>query len=369
MRAFRTGHVSTRLSDTGAFRLMIVLAVIVAMSVPLGAGAGMARLNEAELQAAELDLTGQVTDSVTGDPIEGAWVAAWWYEDRDSPVIFEELGETYTDVNGNYVLQDGLQFGSGWYEVFAEADGYASLDDSIWVQWDGIEPLVLDFELDWLSTAAFTPPAPNGNNGWYIIKSPAVTIESNDDDRVDYLQWKLNEGDWTTGTTVTGIVDGEHTLYHRAIEKDASVEPTREVSFKVDTVPPVTTTDVQPTYVGSATIILTPADATSGVASTFYILTAARRQRTRNPSSWMSPAATTLVTGARTMRATRRHSRRYSSRSPRMVRSPTRSRTPQAPVALSAVRVRKPLSLAVPVQRSPRCRMPDTTSSSGQTTS
>jgi hypothetical protein len=150
---------------------MIVLAVIVAMSVPVGAGAGMARLNEAELQAAELDLTGQVTDSVTGDPIEGAWVAAWWYEDRDSPVMFEELGETYTDVNGNYVLQDGLQFGSGWYEVFAEADGYASLDDSIWVQWDGIEPLVLDFELDWLSTAAFTPPAPNGNNGWYIMAS------------------------------------------------------------------------------------------------------------------------------------------------------------------------------------------------------
>jgi 5-hydroxyisourate hydrolase-like protein (transthyretin family) len=272
MRAFRTGHVSTRLSDTGAFRLMIVLAVIVAMSVPVGAGAGMARLNEAELQAAELDLTGQVVDMRTGLPIANATVAAWWYDDVQ--VQTEELGETHTNANGEYVLQDALQFGPGWYEVYAEADGYAS-SAPIWVQWDGIEPFVLDFELDWLSTAAFNPAAPNGNNGWYnkLATPPlAITIESNDDDRVDDLQWKLNEGGWITGTTVTGIVDGEHTLYHRAIEKDTSVEPTREVSFKVDTVPPVTTTDVQPTYVGSATITLTPTDATSGVASTFYIL-------------------------------------------------------------------------------------------------
>ena len=58
------------------------------------------------------DISGTVTDSGTGDPIEGARVSTgWWWN------------STFTDVDGNYTLEDLLV---GDYNVFVTAMGYTA---------------------------------------------------------------------------------------------------------------------------------------------------------------------------------------------------------------------------------------------------
>jgi putative cell wall-binding protein len=86
--------------------------------------------------------SGTVTDASTGEPIEGAWVAAGWYDAGGGHTA--DLVET--DANGSYTLVDRFGYGEGEYRFQAGASGY---QDSEFLKetWDGETPLDLDFTL------------------------------------------------------------------------------------------------------------------------------------------------------------------------------------------------------------------------------
>lgn len=99
---------------------------------------------------------------------------------------------------------------------------------------------------------------------------------------VAHTYYKLDGGTQTTGISVSVSALGGHTLEFWSADASGNVEsPHNSVSFQVlspdpggDTVAPTTTSDVQASYVGTATIHLTAVDNVggSGVASTYYIV-------------------------------------------------------------------------------------------------
>lgn len=68
--------------------------------------------------------------------------------------------------------------------------------------------------------------------------------------------------------SATGAADGVWYLHVRAVDNQGDWSNTRHRAFRVDTAPPVTTSNAVASYVGQATITLTPIDTGSGVAQT-----------------------------------------------------------------------------------------------------
>ena len=85
--------------------------------------------------------------------------------------------------------------------------------------------------------------------------------------------YQLDGGATTAGTSVSVTTYGSHTLRFWSVDNAGNTETANAVTFFVnDTIAPTTTSNVQASYVGTATIALTATDNTggSGVASTHY---------------------------------------------------------------------------------------------------
>ncbi|MBW6468055.1 MAG: cadherin-like domain-containing protein, partial [Coriobacteriia bacterium] len=88
--------------------------------------------------------TGTVRDAWSTAPVGGARVEALWWD-----AVAEEYllaGFAYTDGAGEYEVYDDLGYGSGGYEIHAQASGYAP--ETAARAWDGETPHVVNFALD-----------------------------------------------------------------------------------------------------------------------------------------------------------------------------------------------------------------------------
>ncbi len=193
-------------------------------------------------------------------------------------------GDTLTAELDIDVAAGRLSLAADGSFMYSPLAGFTGDDTFTYRAYDGIEysePATVTIEVvdttAPVSTATLDPNAPDGLAGWYMT-APSVSIEATDTGSgVDYIEWRIAaDGELQhedgAAATVTGMADGEHTLSYRAADVAGNVEETRTVELKVDTTPPVTTSDAADTYEKTATITLDATDATSGVAETFYRL-------------------------------------------------------------------------------------------------
>ena len=92
-----------------------------------------------------------------------------------------------------------------------------------------------------VTTCILNPPSPDGCNGWYV--SPVeVTLEAVDDKEVAAIYYSIDGGPEKVYTAPFTInVDGEHTIAYYAVDHVGNTEPTKTVSFKIDSTAPTAT--------------------------------------------------------------------------------------------------------------------------------
>jgi hypothetical protein len=129
-----------------------------------------------------------------------------------------------------------------------------------------------------VTTATLTPLTPDGQQGWYV-STVTVTLTATDAlSGVQTTWYKIDAGGWTIYTTPFNTGDGIHTVQYYSYDYAGNVEDAKSVSFKVDTVAPITTLALQGLigqqgwYVTNVTVTLNANDATSGVNYTQYKL-------------------------------------------------------------------------------------------------
>jgi dipeptidase len=130
-----------------------------------------------------------------------------------------------------------------------------------------------------------------------------VTLTSKDvgPSGVSRTESSLDGGAWKTGASVVVPAaadhsnDGVHTLSYRAADKAGNVEaPTPSVQVKIDTASPRTTDNADGLPHSLFVLVLKPADATSGVASTLFRI---------DGGPWLSGTSGTLRLAVRHRRA------------------------------------------------------------------
>ena len=102
-----------------------------------------------------------------------------------------------------------------------------------------------------------------------------ITLTATDDGfGVDATYWILDGAAAAEGTEIAFDEFGDHTLSFWSTDLAGNIEVPIETYFYVyDTLPPVTTSDVEAVYIDAATIMLSADDGNgSGVADTWYIL-------------------------------------------------------------------------------------------------
>jgi hypothetical protein len=124
-----------------------------------------------------------------------------------------------------------------------------------------------------VTTAAVSPAAPEGQNGWYV-HPVTVTLSANDNlSGVAKTEYSLDGGStWQAYTApVTLSQDSKYTVSYRSTDVAGNVEAAKTISFNLDqTAPTITVTGlVYGTYTDSTDItpILTLSDNLSGVDS------------------------------------------------------------------------------------------------------
>lgn len=136
----------------------------------------------------------------------------------------------------------------------------------------------LPFSVDTLppqTTISLNPPAPNGNNNWYISDVTASLSAVDAGVGVYQTQFSSNGVDWTAyiTPTLTSTDEGILTVYYRSIDWASHVEPTQSVIVQIDETPPVLVHDGPYQIRAGETITLdgrTSTDALSGLFSTAW---------------------------------------------------------------------------------------------------
>lgn len=132
-----------------------------------------------------------------------------------------------------------------------------------------------------VSAHALSPALPDGDNDWYT-STPEITLTSSDGDGsgLDRIEWRdaADEGGpWEEYDSPIAVdSQGETAILYRGVDEDGNTEPARTVAYKLDSVAPVTTAVQEPSgagpHPGPVAIDLSATDATSGVATTRYVL-------------------------------------------------------------------------------------------------
>ena len=162
-----------------------------------------------------------------------------------SPTLHPEDVTAY--LNGDVFRLSTSAEGSGWHAQLANALATASFGQTVSVPVyvtrddgsdpDGVIRLTATSVSDASKTSTatcpeldLTPPvttaslSPAPVNGWY--PNPTVTLSATDNDvGVDYSEYRLDGGAWTTYTGPFQItVDGDHVLEYRSIDLDGNLE-------------------------------------------------------------------------------------------------------------------------------------------------
>ncbi|MDR3686269.1 MAG: chitobiase/beta-hexosaminidase C-terminal domain-containing protein, partial [Coriobacteriia bacterium] len=123
------------------------------------------------------------------------------------------------------------------------------------------------------STAAQYAPS-NAATNWV---RPDLTVTLTASDTVSGVDHTYYSSDNTTPSLIysnplTFSADGVTTFKYRSVDRVGNTEPVHTATLRVDGTAPITTCTVLPSYASSATIMLVPTDAGSGVAQTRYSL-------------------------------------------------------------------------------------------------
>jgi putative cell wall-binding protein len=115
--------------------------------------------------------------------------------------------------------------------------------------------------------------------GWANASSaPAhFTLSATDDGLAPMTTYyRIGTGTRTAyaNVPVTVSAEGTNTVHYQTTDVAGNIEATDTALVKVDTLAPTTTSTVQPSYTGPATISVTGADPVSGIGHTFYKLDA-----------------------------------------------------------------------------------------------
>ena len=177
----------------------------------------------------------------------------------------------------HYRVDDGPESTGTSVVVPQPAAGTESHTLQFWAEdWSGNveQPKTVTFTI----TADTTAPQTTSNAQPYYNTSSSIRITFTATDvggsGVAATYYKLNGGPTYSGT-MTGYIynQGTYTLEYWSVDKAGNVETPHKVqTFVRDWTKPVTTSNAQTGYVGSATITLTPTDSGSGIAATYYRL-------------------------------------------------------------------------------------------------
>lgn len=165
----------------------------------------------------------------------------------------------------------------GTYRYFCTIPGHSTMVGEFTVSGDpgdNIPPTV---------TATVT--GTQDQNGNYVGTANVAVSASDSGSGVDSVEYQLDGGVWQTYSTPVAVTAlGAHTVRYRATDVAGNTSPEGSTTFTVvagqeeDTTPPTVTGSVagpqneQGAYVGSATVTVTAADESSGVASIEYQL-------------------------------------------------------------------------------------------------
>lgn len=123
------------------------------------------------------------------------------------------------------------------------------------------------------------PPTTTSDVKTAYVGSAAIHLAATDKGAagVASTHYQLDAGSDSIGTSLTVPAPGTHTLKFWSVDNAGNAEAAKTATFTViavgaDTTPPVTTSNAVSDYNGVATITLTPVDAGSGVASTYFKL-------------------------------------------------------------------------------------------------
>jgi hypothetical protein len=146
---------------------------------------------------------------------------------------------------------------------------------------------VLNLAVEDITAPITTDDAPSGwQNTSFTITLTASDISGSG---VNSTFYKVNDGSWTTGTSVLIDTEGNNTVLYYSVDNAGNVESSNTVYAKLDTTGPLTTDDAPSSWQNSSfTINLTANDVSgSGVNSTFYKV---------NDGSWTSGTSVLIDT-------------------------------------------------------------------------
>jgi hypothetical protein len=131
-------------------------------------------------------------------------------------------------------------------------------------------------------TADTTPPVTTvagADDAWHRTSVTLTFSASDASSGVAYTEYALDGGTWTRGSTLSLTLgrragnSGVHTVTYRSVDLAGNLESERYAYVKLDGKPPLTTSNADgSSHQGSFTLVLTPTDAHSGVAATYYAL-------------------------------------------------------------------------------------------------
>ncbi len=110
------------------------------------------------------------------------------------------------------------------------------------------------------------------DDAWHLSPVTVSFAASDVTSGVQKTEYRLDAGDWTTGTQVTVTTDGDHALRYRSHDNAGNVEEAETCWVRIDKTPPVTAqtgADVR-WHNLAVTVAFAAWDRTSGVASTSF---------------------------------------------------------------------------------------------------
>jgi hypothetical protein len=132
------------------------------------------------------------------------------------------------------------------------------------------------------STPDITPPTTSASfnpaSGAIFAANQPVTLTATDNaggSGVKNTYYKIDSGSFVSGTSFTVSGDGLHTFSYYSTDNANNTESTHVSNqFKIDTIPPSTTSNITPgfTYSGAQSFTLSATDSGSGVSATYWQL-------------------------------------------------------------------------------------------------
>jgi len=189
-------------------------------------------------------------------------------------------GSTRTTVTDGSGFYGGLKLTPGEYFIKAVLNN-ETLYSGV-AQVSAGEVTTADLQPDTIApeTSDFlNPSAPNGSNGWYTTDVSVSLSASDNRSGVAATEYSLDGTNWTPYTSSVLISDeGTTTVSYGSTDRAGNHETVKSVTVKIDKTKPTTSASVEPAapngandwYTSNATISLSSADNTSGIATTEY---------------------------------------------------------------------------------------------------